>query len=246
MKYMGSKARHAKELLPIILEDHTPDMWYVEPFVGGANMIDKVDPKVAPKRLGCDSNEYLITMWQAAQQGELSYDYVNPELYSEVRQNKDNYQKGFVGWVAHCCSYNGKWFGGFAGKLTTKENTVRNYQTEAANAVKKQVKLLDGCVFKHKSVFDIDFSRCGKATIYCDPPYRDTTKYKDDFDHDKFYDWCEERANEGHNIFISEYWMPEDRFECVWSKEVNNSLTKDTGSKKGVEKLFKPLSRSVE
>ena len=48
MKYMGSKARHAKELLPIILKDHTPDMWYVEPFVGGANMIDKVPPQVGP------------------------------------------------------------------------------------------------------------------------------------------------------------------------------------------------------
>lgn len=49
MKYMGSKARHAKELLPIILKDHTPDMWYVEPFVGGANMIDKVSQELAPK-----------------------------------------------------------------------------------------------------------------------------------------------------------------------------------------------------
>jgi DNA adenine methylase len=37
---------------------------------------------------------------------------------------------------------------------------------------------------------------------------------------------------------VSEYNAPED-FECLWSKEVNNSLTKDTGSKKGIEKLFK-------
>ena len=38
-------------------------------------------------------------------------------------------------------------------------------------------------------------------------------------------------------MFVSEYQMPED-FICVWSKEVNSSLTKETGSKKGVEKLF--------
>lgn len=237
MKYMGSKARHAKELLPIILKDHTPDMWYVEPFVGGANMIDKVDPVIAPKRLGCDSNEYLIEMWRSAQDGELSYDYVDKELYKNVRENKGSFPKAFVGWVAHCCSYNGKWFGGFAGKITTKINTERNYQAEAAKAVIKQVKLLDGCVFKHSSVFDIDFTRCGKVTIYCDPPYAGTTKYKDDFDHERFYQWCRDRHNEGHNVFISEYNMPDD-FICVWSKEVNNSLTKDTGSKKGVEKLF--------
>ena len=236
MKYMGSKARHAKELLPIILKDHKPEMWYVEPFVGGANMIDKVDPKIAPKRLGCDFNEYLIEMWLSAQRGELTYDYITPELYKQVRENKNDYPKGFVGWVAHCCSYNGKWFGGFAGKLVTKEGNERNYQTEAANAVKKQINTMRDVVFKYKSVFDLTFPK--PCTIYCDPPYAGTTKYKDDFDHERFYDWCVDRHNEGHRVFISEYWMPADRFECVWSKEVNNSLTKDTGSKKGVEKLF--------
>lgn len=35
MKYVGSKNRHAKEILPIILKDRKPDQWYVEPFVGG-------------------------------------------------------------------------------------------------------------------------------------------------------------------------------------------------------------------
>jgi len=44
MKYMGSKNRIAKHLLPIMLaecEKHGITKW-VEPFVGGANMIDKV------------------------------------------------------------------------------------------------------------------------------------------------------------------------------------------------------------
>ena len=39
---MGSKNRHAKDLLPIILKNRRDDQWYVEPFVGGFNMIDKV------------------------------------------------------------------------------------------------------------------------------------------------------------------------------------------------------------
>lgn len=42
MIYMGSKARFAKELLPIILKDRKEGQWYVEPFCGGCNMIDKV------------------------------------------------------------------------------------------------------------------------------------------------------------------------------------------------------------
>ncbi len=65
MKYMGSKNRHAKELLPIILKDRQPGQWYVEPFVGGANMIDKVDGN----RIGADSNEYVAALWKAISDG---------------------------------------------------------------------------------------------------------------------------------------------------------------------------------
>ncbi|NRB83319.1 MAG: hypothetical protein HRU49_06050 [Winogradskyella sp.] len=43
MKYMGSKARFAKDLLPIILKDRKPNQVYLEPFAGGMNMTDKVD-----------------------------------------------------------------------------------------------------------------------------------------------------------------------------------------------------------
>ena len=56
MKYMGSKNRIAKYILPIMLESRTKGMTWVEPFVGGANMIDKVDGE----RIGADLNKYLI------------------------------------------------------------------------------------------------------------------------------------------------------------------------------------------
>lgn len=55
MKYMGSKSRIAKEILPIMLKERGERTW-VEPFVGGANMIDKVEGK----RIGADLNYYLI------------------------------------------------------------------------------------------------------------------------------------------------------------------------------------------
>ena len=53
VKYMGSKSRHAKDILPIILKYRKKDQWYVEPFVGGGNMIDKVNGN----RMGADYNE---------------------------------------------------------------------------------------------------------------------------------------------------------------------------------------------
>lgn len=44
MKYMGSKSRIAKDIVPIIqkcIDDNNLET-YIEPFVGGANIIDKI------------------------------------------------------------------------------------------------------------------------------------------------------------------------------------------------------------
>lgn len=111
-------------------------------------------------------------------------------------------------------------------------------QTERAkkSALKQSTKLQTVSLLC-RSVFDIQHIK-GKATIYCDPPYEGTTKYRDDFDNSKFWRWVRFQSKRGHNVFVSEYNAPDD-FECIWVKEVNNSLTKDTGGKKGIEKLFK-------
>ena len=52
---MGSKNRYAKEILPIILKDRYDGQWYVEPFAGGFNVIDKVKGN----RMANDSNYYV-------------------------------------------------------------------------------------------------------------------------------------------------------------------------------------------
>lgn len=228
MKYMGSKARHAKELLPIILKDHKPEMWYVEPFVGGANMIDKVPKEF--KRFGADVHEYLIAMWQAVSEGWTPPENITEEFYNEVKNNKENYPKELVGYVGFPLSYSGKWFGGWCRDRLGKQN----YVAEAYRNAEKQFPNLLGVRFINKSYSELVLPK--KCTIYCDPPYKDTTKYSSSFDHDKFYDWCREKHKGGHVVFISEYQMPED-FICVWAKEVKSSLTKE-GGKRGVERLF--------
>lgn len=44
MRYVGSKNRLSKELAPIIQSYITDEtVAYIEPFVGGANMIDKIN-----------------------------------------------------------------------------------------------------------------------------------------------------------------------------------------------------------
>ena len=71
------------------------------------------------------------------------------------------------------------------------------------------------------------------ATVYCDPPYANTTGYIDDFDHERFYRWL--RSME-FPVFVSEYSMPDD-FICFASidKACTYSSSKTT---KRVEKMF--------
>ena len=65
---MGSKKRLQKHITPIInklIKDNDIKK-YVEPFVGGANMIETIECDL---RVGNDSNKYLIAMWQRLQAG---------------------------------------------------------------------------------------------------------------------------------------------------------------------------------
>lgn len=66
MKYLGSKNRISKYISPI-LQQYINDngiTTYYEPFVGGANIIDKID---CPLRIGNDIHPQLIAMFLALQ-----------------------------------------------------------------------------------------------------------------------------------------------------------------------------------
>lgn len=80
------------------------------------------------------------------------------------------------------------------------------------------------------------------SAVYCDIPYKGTNKYgKIPFDYERFYGWACEQSQP---IFISEYWMPEDRFECIWQKEKTSAY--GTGNnRRTIEKLFVPKKQNV-
>ena len=60
MQYMGSKNKIAKDIIPIIESYFNENIkGYLEPFVGGANLIDKINHK---NRIGSDINKYLISL----------------------------------------------------------------------------------------------------------------------------------------------------------------------------------------
>ena len=228
---MGSKNRIAKEILPIMLNEREERVW-VEPFVGGANMIDKVQGQ----RIGADINPYLIDALIAIRDSvddlpKNNHDFTESD-YKQLRKNDDYKYKGYAGFAF---SYGGKWLGGWSrtDKTSIKQ---RDYVAESYRNAVNQSPLLQGIELITKNYLDLEIPE--NSLIYCDPPYEGATKYKDDFNHSEFWQWCRNMASKGHIVFVSEYKAPDD-FECVWEKEIVSSLTQDTGSKKAVEKLFK-------
>lgn len=235
MKYMGSKNRHAKELLPIILKNRYEGQCYVKPFVGGANMIDKVDGW----RIGSDCNHYLVALLKELGDGWLPPEDVTEAEYNAMKDDPGSYEPHLVGYVGFQLSYGAMWFGSYRRDNEGK----RNYANEAYRNVAKQATKLKGIDFRLKPYRELLVP--AQSLIYCDPPYEGTTKYKansGDFDHNDFWQWCREKVRQGHDVFVSEYQAPDD-FVCVWEKQVNSSLTKDTGAKKNTERLFQYRSQ---
>lgn len=88
---------------------------------------------------------------------------------------------------------------------------------------------------------EVDVSESG--VIYCDIPYHNTSKYSSgSFDYERFYSWAESQKNP---VFISEYWMPEDRFKCVAEIEKTSSYSASSNNTKTVEKLFVPMHQKM-
>jgi DNA adenine methylase len=230
MKYMGSKARYAKDILPIMLKDRKPDQYWVEPFVGGGNIIDKVDGK----RLGSDINKYVIDALISIRDYVEELPKTNLEFteqdYKKLRLDDSYKHKGYAGFAI---SYGGKWLGGWR-----RCSKGIDYVKGSYNSAMRQSIKLQGIELVHSSYLDLAIPK--NSIIYCDPPYKNTTNYKHKFDHDIFWEWCRNKSVEGHTIYVSEYNAPND-FECVWEKEVYYYLNKtDSQYSKSTEKLFKP------
>ena len=225
MKYMGGKQKIAKEILQIILKDRD---WraYVEPFVGGCNIIDKVDGN----RVGCDINPYLISLWKAVSNGWMPPKEITEIDYLEIRNNKSKFPPELVGYVGFTLSFCGKWFGGWA------RGKGRDYVNEAYNSAIKQFPKLIGVEFHCITYYKLSIT---DSVIYCDPPYNGTTSYNGEkFNTERFWQWCRGQKQYGNSVFISEKIAPED-FNCVWEKQRPNSFhTKDISKQILTEKLF--------
>ena len=238
MRYVGSKNKLSKDLAPIIQSYITEDTkGYLEPFVGGANMIDKIKHH---NKIGCDIHKELIALLQYAQEyGDLLPERILEDTYNEVKNNKEKYEDWYVGLVGFCGSFGAKYFGGYA--RDGKGDNSGKWSAGAIKNLKKQIPNLKNIKFQCCSFLDLPKDKIKGYVIYCDIPYKGTTKYKtESFPYEKFYEWVKEMSI-NNTVLISEYDMP-DEFECIWEKAHKTLIdsNKSSGDKDNIriERLY--------
>jgi DNA adenine methylase len=156
-----------------------------------------------------DAHPGTIALYQTLQANPHWLDGVSVDenLYREARSWPDDCPlKAFIGFA---CSFGGKWFGGFA------RRGPYDFARAGARSLFRKIDVCRSVTFKCASFFDrapaLDW------VLYCDPPYANTTGYRDAFDSDAFADRVAEWADAGSIVFVSEYNFPIGR--VVWERE---------------------------
>ena len=239
MKYMGSKNRIAKFILPIMLADAEKQglKTFVDCFVGGGNIIDKVPSSF--KRIGYDLNPHVIEAMKTIRDNPHSLpDTLAEEEYRNIKGTDPHPINSFLRFV---CSFGSRFDEGYA-RTYNPDGSLKSHAAMGKRSAIKQSANLQGVIFEKLSYEQVEFTE--PSLIYCDIPYKGTKWYRANlvpkFDHDKFFDWCRQKKAEGHTVFVSEYNAPDD-FEVVWQGEVktNFASTRKAATHVAVEKLFK-------
>lgn len=228
MRYLGSKKRFAPAIADIVLDlarRHGLTQ-YVEPFVGGAAVGERI---FGIPRVMSDINAPLIQLYRAVAQGWQPPTSVSADEYARIRDRPDQYPAELVAFVGFGCSFGGKWFGGYA------RGGGRNYAAEAARSLLAQRPRLEGARF-----YCCDYRFVppyGNSIWYLDPPYAGTTSYAGTptFAHGPFWSWVRALASRSF-VLISEYTAPEG-FRCVWEQPTKTQI-RSTGENRRIERLF--------
>jgi DNA adenine methylase len=233
MRYVGSKARIARQIRDVILGCKGSRGIYVEPFLGGANSFNIIAPHFEVS-VGVELNASVAMMWQAVGEGWIPPVDVSEELYVDMRNAGPSALRGFVGAG---CSFGGKWFGGYARGGYNADGTPRNYPGESSRAVLKKADVISKSVIVSGSYEMLSIS--ANCVVYCDPPYRGTLGYGSQvFNHDMFWKICDKWSDVGALVLVSEYVAPVE-WECVGSWPIVQSVSSVEHRNSVVERLFR-------
>jgi len=229
MRYMGGKSRIGKQLGAILNEYLDGTLDFIEPFVGGFNIVPHIK---TTGRIECgDANAALINFYRAVQEGWLPPENVSEEEYQLAKSlpNTDP-RKAFI---AVAGSFAGKWFGGYA------RSKGRDIVSEGYRNIAKKAEHIKRVNFWNCDYYEVWSYGMPQCVIYCDPPYEGSTGYDgvSGFNNAQFWDWCSHMARR-HYVFVSEYACPISH-RVVFAKEQTTTVSRDKSKyAKATEKMF--------
>jgi len=201
-----------------------PDGIYIEPFVGGCNMITQVNHHT---KIGYDANKFLIAVLREARDNPdnlTKAKCICRAAYNYVKANKDLFQNWYVGAMGFFPTYSNKWMGTYFDDLDPGyfKNSIRSI-------LKQDLRSYQLICSDYKNI------PIGKGNvIYCDPPYKIYDYYGMPFNHDEFYDWVR-KISKDNIVLVSEYEMPDD-FVCIWEMSVKPQI--NHSARRRFERLF--------
>jgi len=177
-------------------------------FVGGGAISAVLAPHFEIA-IANDMHPDLIAMYHALKEGWVPPNDVSEQEYATLKSSTTSALRGFVGFG---CSFSGKWFSGYARRLTA----IENFALEAKRAVLRDIEKMRNVIFVQGSYTQLHPPH--GSVVYCDPPYSSTTGYSvGDFDSAQFWDVCRKWRASGVHVYVSEYSAPKD-WEPIWTK----------------------------
>lgn len=216
MRLVWSKEVIADDILPFI---HNYMMinnidTYIEPFVGGANIIDKV---VASKKYGYDKNKYIIAFLNYIKSGGKIPENISIEQYldckAHYKANDTEYTDWFTGAVAILADVRGKFFDKHSrtSGIIDEEKYNKHYK-EAVKEITEQSKFIHDINFINAEYKDI---QAENSLIYCEIPDNIRTERFDTVDF-----WITvSKWNKSNNIVLIRSESAPDEYDVIWENE---------------------------
>lgn len=203
MRYVGGKARISGWIEQIILSVRTHETRYIEPFVGGANVLLRISHHF-PTVIAGDIHPDLVMLLSAVGRGWIP-PVISAQLYKNLRHTAPSPLRGFAGFG---CSFGGKWFGGFTECPWDAHHKryTRSYQGAARGALLKSREALSRV---HWVIGSYEaFQPTHGDIVYCDPPYKNTLGYTTHFNSPHFWEIAASWSERGATVLVSEQTAP--------------------------------------
>lgn len=230
MAYIGGKAKEADHILEVLNDPLFDGMDYLEPFVGYAHVLRRVQNKRS--YTASDDNDLLICLLKGVQTHK-RLPNISAARYDRMRdEDKVTFNHAVA---AFAYSYAGKEWGGYT-DIYYRNGRRHSYSEERKKYYKS---LMQNDIFKRTRLrcCDYEVHRPKNKIIYCDPPYGNTTQYNGElFDSEWFWDVMRKWSRD-NIVFISEYSAPRD-FVCIASANKSMSLSGRGSAGKRRERLY--------